>query len=1045
MAFREVSPKQSFPKLEEDVLHFWNEKRIFERSVNERPEEDSYTFYDGPPFATGLPHYGHILTSIIKDVVPRYQTMKGKRVERRFGWDCHGLPIENIIEKKLDLGNRQAIEAFGVDKFNEECRSVVLQYTKEWEETITRIGRWVDFENDFKTMDPSYMESLWWVFQQLWEKGLIYEGHKSLPYCYRCATPLSNFEAGLDDSYRMKQDPSVTVQFTVKDQEHTTILAWTTTPWTLPGNMALAVSPDLVYVKISDGEQYIVLAKERFDAYAKDLSDFTVVEEFTGSHMENWRYEPLFPYYADKVKEGAFQVVLADFVTATDGTGVVHIAPGFGEDDHELAMAKHIPVVVHVDDTGAIVDEATDFAGMNVHDANHAVIDWLKSHRSLLKHETIDHNYPHCWRCDTPLIYRAISTWFVRVTDVKQRLLDANARITWVPEYVGKGIFHNWLEGARDWAISRSRYWGTPLPVWRCDDCHATTVVGSIADLEKRTGTVVKDLHKHFVDELTFPCDVCDNAEARQRRVPEVLDCWFESGSMPYAQLHYPFENAEQFERSFPADFITEYVGQTRGWFYTLTILAAALYDKPSFLNAVVHGIVLAEDGRKMSKRLQNYPDPTEVLNKYGADALRLYVMSSAVVKGDDLRFSERDLSEMQRRVLLTLWNTYSFFVTYANVDGWEPPVSLDDGWKPTHILDRWILSELQVVVRELDTHFTSNDLLRAARVLPKFVDDLSNWYVRRSRRRFWKSDSDVDKNDAYRTLWQTLVVLSRAVAPLIPFMAEEMYRNLTATVESAKDSVHLDDFPTVMAEWHDVALSDQMADIRRAVLLGRQARDAAQIKVRQPLAGLRLSGFATTFTDDDLAIIKDELNVESVVVVDSLDDVVQRTVLPVFSVLGPRVGANMGAIQKALANGDFTEQDDHSLVVGDEVVKTGEYEVRYESSDERWSVAGHHGAVVALDTEISDELRLWGVVRDILRVAQELRKEAELSVSDHIVVGIVVEQPDVRTLLEGDAHALVMKELLADRVEFQELDSYDVMKAYEIDDVSFVVSLRRA
>ena len=684
-----VPPKVNFAQLEEAIIDFWETNDTFQKSVDRHPVEKSYVFYDGPPFATGLPHYGHIMTSIIKDVVPRFFTMQGRRVERRFGWDCHGVPVEFEMEKELGLNGRADIEAMGVANFNEACRGIVLRYTKEWESVVRRVGRWVDFENDYKTMNPEYMESVWWVFKQLWEKGLIYKDYKVVHYSWRLSTPYSNFEATLDDAYRERQDPSVVVKFKLADED-AAILAWTTTPWTLPSNMALAVHPDMTYVVVSNGSgETLILAQELVDQNFKE-GDYTLQGELKGADLVGRRYEPLLPYFSHLKDEGAFRVLGGEFVSAEDGTGIVHIAPAFGEEDFFVARSEGVPMVNPVDDNGEFTAEVSDFSGQNVFEANPNIIRHLKAEGKLFSQKTIVHNYPHDWRTDTPLIYRAIPSWYVNVSAFKERMLAANQKVAWYPNHVKDGAFGKWLEGARDWAISRNRFWGAPIPVWQCQatDCSAEVVVGSVAELKELSGKDdIPDLHSHFVDEITFPCPDCG---AEMRRVPEVLDCWFESGSMPYGQIHYPFENADWFHDNFPADFIVEYIGQTRGWFYTLIVLSTALFDQPPFLNAIAHGILLGSDGRKMSKRLRNYPDVDEVLTNYGADALRLYLMGHPVIDGNDSSVAEAGMADMLRHFIIPMWNAFSFFTRYADIDGWRPEDRQPDLETD---LDHWIRS----------------------------------------------------------------------------------------------------------------------------------------------------------------------------------------------------------------------------------------------------------------------------------------------------------------------------------------------------------------
>ncbi|MGN1363884.1 MAG: isoleucine--tRNA ligase, partial [Victivallis vadensis] len=695
MAFQNISNQVTFPELETEILKFWQESGIFEKSLEQRRGGDEFVFYDGPPFATGLPHYGHLLAGTIKDVVPRYQTMRGKYVERRFGWDCHGLPVENEMEKQLNLSSKRDIEAYGIDKFNEACRSIVLRYTSEWEKIVNRMGRWVDFRNGYRTMDRSFMESIWWVFKNLWDQGLVYEGYKILPYCPRCATPLSNFEA--NQGYKDVVDPAITIRFRVKGEENTYFLAWTTTPWTLPSNLALTVGPDIDYVKIKDGGDFYIMAAARVGAYYKEAPE--VVWQGKGSELVGRRYEPLFPYFENLAEQGAFQVLSAGFVSTEDGTGIVHTAPGFGEDDNAVCKAAGLPEVCPIDGECRFTAEVPDYQGRPVKSVDKDIMQRLKDEGKLVHRGQIKHSYPHCWRDDGPLIYRAISTWFVKVEAIKEKMVENNQSINWVPAHLRDGRFGKWLENARDWAISRNRYWGTPLPIWRNDEGEVI-VVGSAGELEQLTGRKIDDLHKHFMDKIEIPSPT---GKSPLKRVPEVFDCWFESGSMPYAQQHYPFENKRHFEENFPADFIAEGLDQTRGWFYTLVVLATALFDRPPFKNVVVNGLVLAENGQKMSKRLRNYPDPMVVVNTYGADAVRLFMLGSQVVRAEDLKFSEAGVKEVLRGIMIPMWNALAFFTTYANVDHYNP--GRGEVKPPAHasnVLDRWILSSASQMVEEI-------------------------------------------------------------------------------------------------------------------------------------------------------------------------------------------------------------------------------------------------------------------------------------------------------------------------------------------------------
>jgi isoleucyl-tRNA synthetase len=993
--YRPVDPKVSFPKMEEKVLAFWQENSIFEKSVSQRGAADEFVFYDGPPFATGLPHYGHFVPSTVKDVIPRYQAMKGHRVERRFGWDCHGLPVEYEMEKELGISGKAAIEAYGVAKFNEACRSIVLRYTREWRKVITRLGRWVDFDNDYKTMDLDYMESIWWVLSELWKKDLLYEGFYILPYCPRCSTVLSNHELNLG-GYMDVSDPAVTVKFALEGEPNTYLLAWTTTPWTLPSNLGLALGADITYVKVKDGEENYILAEERLPAYYKDPAAYTIVQRYTGRELAGRTYVPLFPFFASLKEKKAFRTWNGDFVTTEDGTGIVHIAPGFGEDDYNLLKGTGVPTICPVDDEAKFTADVPDWAGQFVKDADKSIIRKLKDEHKLVRHDSITHSYPHCWRCKSPLIYRAVSEWFVSVEKIKKDMLAANDQIAWVPDHLKGGRFGKWLENARDWAISRNRFWGNPIPVWRCEECKKTECIGSRAELEKKTGQKTTDLHKHFIDGLTWSC----SCGGTMRRITEVLDCWFESGAMPYGQNHYPFENRERFEAHFPADFISESIDQTRGWFYTLVVLGAALFRKPTFRNVIVSGLILDSEGKKMSKSARNYTDPMTVIDTYGADAMRLYLVDSAILKAEDLRFAEPGVKEIVKNVILPLWNSYSFFVTYANIDavtvgGTPTPEGgrISAPAAPSNQLDRWILSEAERMVQEITAQMELYDLQKAAEVFVDFIDLLNNWYIRRSRRRFWRSGNDTDKQEAYQSLHAALMKLILVASPFLPFITEEMYANLKTP--SQPQSIHLCDFPVYDPARRDPDLERRMKLTMKTVGMGRSLRTDYSLKIRQPLAALHLvtrdpaeKKILTEMTD----LIMDELNVKTVVFRDNEDELVEYKAKANFRTLGKQLG---GAMKAAAAQIDrLPLASIHSLLAGQGVplevdgktftlTPEGVEILRIEK--ENLKVINDGSLTVALDPELTPALIEEGLVRDLVRAIQSQRKDTGLEVTDRI------------------------------------------------------------
>ena len=990
--FKPVSNKVAFPAMEEGILAFWKEDSTFEKSLKKNEGKERYKFYDGPPFATGLPHYGHLLAGTIKDIVPRYQTMRGKYVERRFGWDTHGLPIEALAQDALGVAGAPEIKKLGIDKFNEQCRSMVLKYVSEWRKTVTRMGRWVDFDHDYKTMQPEFMETIWWVFKQLWNQGRVYKSHRIMPYSWKLSTPLSNFEAG--SNYKDVQDPTVTVRTPVvsfpegsrlaslvsgpqSERPVVYLLVWTTTPWTLPENLAMCAGANIDYVAVRDvtdeAKPVYIMAKLRLPAIFKKPEQYEIIAEFKGTELKGTSYEPIFPYFADKAAEGAFKVLNDDYVTTDDGVGIVHIAPAYGEDDFRVCKEAGMTAFVDpLDDACAFTDAIPEYKGRFCKECDKDIIKQLKGMGKLVHQATIVHSYPYCDRTDTPLIYRAIDAWYVKVEDLHERLAKNNAGVHWTPDYVGEKRFGNWLEEARDWNISRNRFWGSCIPVWINDaDPDDMICVGSIKELEELSGEKVTDLHKHFVDKIVIKKD-----GKTYHRTPEVLDCWFESGSMPYAQQHYMGEG--DFKDYFPADFIAEGLDQTRGWFYTLMVLGTCLFDQSPYKNVIVNGLVLAEDGKKMSKRLKNYPDPNLMLDTYGADAIRLYMIYSPVVKAESLKFSENGVKQLMRDLLIPWWNAYSFFVTYANVDGFNDAEVVYP--ESANVLDKWIVSSMETLINDVTAAMDEYDLQRSVRPFVKFVEDLTNWYIRRSRRRFWKSTNDGDKLSAYRTLRYVLVQLAKVAAPFTPFIAEEIYRNLKGASDPA--SVHLCDFPTANAAARDLALEKRMADVQAAVELGRRLRADNDLKVRQPLAVLKLAGGDVKGLEE---LIEDELNVKNVAFIADETELCEVTFKANFKTLGKKCGAKMKAVAAGIAalksfSGSTTIEGIE--LTADDVLVT-------RKPKEGLVVASQGAIVVGLETALTPELISEGLAREFVSNVQSMRKEADFEVTQRIALTV--------------------------------------------------------
>ncbi len=1023
VSYPQVDPQPRFPEIERRILAYWEREQIFAASVAGRPSgpegRNEFIFYDGPPFANGLPHYGHLVTSYIKDIVPRYQTLRGRRVERRFGWDCHGLPAEMEAEKELGVSGRQQIQDYGIERFNAHCRASVLKYTHEWQRYVKRAARWVDFEHDYKTLDLSYMESVLWALKRLHERGLLYEGYRVMPYSWAAQTPLSNFETRLDDSYRERQDPAISVRFELLpapgDAAPTDLLAWTTTPWTLPSNLALAVGPEIDYGVWELAGRRLILGEATFAKLESELAGAQRVGSVKGRELAGRRYRPLFPFFEST--PGAFRVLAADFVDTAEGTGVVHLAPGFGEDDMDVCQAAGIPVVCPVDDAGCFTAEVPPWAGQMVFEANRGIIRELRARQKLVKEESILHNYPHCWRTDQPLIYKALSSWYVKVTAFRERMVELNRQIHWIPGHIRDGLFGNWLEGARDWSISRNRFWGTPIPVWKSDDpaYPRIDVYGSLDELARDFGVRPSDLHRPGIDQLVRKNPDDPSGQSAMRRVTDVLDCWFESGSMPFAQVHYPFENKQWFERHFPADFITEYHAQTRGWFYTLVVLATALFDRPPFSNVICHGVILDADGRKLSKRLRNYPDPEVVFESQGSDALRWYLVDSPVMKGGELRIDRegKGIRDAVRLVNLPIWNAYSFFCLYANIDGIRAQLRSDS----RELLDRYLLAKTRELVEGLQADFDAYELSSACGRVTAFLDALTNWYIRRSRPRFWGATTPktaADKQAGYDTLYTALVTLCRAASPLLPLLSEEIHRGLTG-----ERSVHLQDWPEVAALPSDPELVAQMDRVREVCSAALALRAEQNVRVRQPLAELTVAGAGAAALEPYAALIADEVNVKRVHFSEEIERFASLRLQVNARAIGPRLGGATKEVIAASKRGEWEPAGPGRVRVGGQELGVGEFELLLVP---REGVACQalpgNIAIAVLDLTLTDELIDEGRARDVVRAVQQARKEAGLHVSDRIRLALTLP-PEWRAAVERHRD-YVAEQTLAAQIGFE-------------------------
>ena len=1037
--YKKVSTDMNFVEREKQVEKFWEDNQIFEKSMKVREGNPSYVFYDGPPTANGKPHIGHVETRVIKDMIPRYRTMKGYQVPRKAGWDTHGLPVELEVEKKLGLDGKDQIEKYGVEPFIEQCKESVWKYEGMWEDFSHTVGFWADMKNPYVTYHNDYIESEWWALKEIWKKGLLYEGHKIVPYCPRCGTPLSSHEVA--QGYKDVKERSAVVRFKVKGED-AYILAWTTTPWTLPSNVALCVNPDEDYVKVTSKGYTYYMAAALVDTVLGEGAE--ILEHYQGKDLEFKEYEPLFPYAEKRIgNKKAYYVVCDTYVTLTDGTGVVHIAPAFGEDDSKVGHRYDLPFVQLVNEKGEMTEE-TPWAGTFCKKADMAVLQALEDKDLLFDAPLFEHSYPHCWRCDTPLIYYARETWFIRMTAVKEDLIRNNNTINWIPESIGKGRFGDWLENVQDWGLSRNRYWGTPLPVWQCE-CGHQDCIGSIEELKEKADNCPDDieLHRPYIDAVTIKCPKCGK---EMHRVPEVIDCWFDSGSMPFAQHHYPFENKETFEKQFPAQFISEAVDQTRGWFYSLLAISTLLFNKAPYENVIVLGLVQDENGQKMSKSKGNAVDPFDALQTYGADAIRWYFYTSSAPWLPS-RFAGKTVVEGQRKFMGTLWNTYAFFVLYANIDNFDATkYSLE--YEKLAVMDKWLLSRLESTVKAVDDNLANYRIPEAAKALQSFVDDMSNWYVRRSRERFWAKGMEQDKINAYMTLYTALVTVAKAAAPMIPFMTEDIYQNLVKSIDaSAPESIHLCDFPEVHENWIDPKMEEDMADLLEIVVMGRAARNTANIKNRQPIGTMYVKS-EFQLSEFYKEIIEDELNVKEVVFKDDIADFISYSFKPQMRTVGPKYGKLLNKIKTTLS-----ELDGNKAMA--ELKSTGELKLDIDGQEivlleedllidmaqmEGYVSESDHTITVVLDTNLTPELIEEGFVRELVSKIQTMRKEAGFEVMDKIRV-YAKDNDKIVSIMKNHGDEL-KSEVLAEEIVTGETKGYE--KEWNINSEKVTMAVER-
>ena len=1037
--YKKVSTDMNFVEREKQVEKFWEDNQIFEKSMKVREGNPSYVFYDGPPTANGKPHIGHVETRVIKDMIPRYRTLKAYQVPRKAGWDTHGLPVELEVEKKLGLDGKDQIEKYGVEPFIEQCKESVWKYEGMWEDFSHTVGFWADMKNPYVTYHNDYIESEWWALKEIWKKGLLYEGHKIVPYCPRCGTPLSSHEVA--QGYKDVKERSAVVRFKVKGED-AYILAWTTTPWTLPSNVALCVNPDEDYVKVTSKGYTYYMAAALVDTVLGEGAE--ILEHYQGKDLEFKEYEPLFPYAEKRIgNKKAYYVVCDTYVTLTDGTGVVHIAPAFGEDDSKVGHRYDLPFVQLVNEKGEMTEE-TPWAGTFCKKADMAVLQALEDKDLLFDAPLFEHSYPHCWRCDTPLIYYARETWFIRMTAVKEDLIRNNNTINWIPESIGKGRFGDWLENVQDWGLSRNRYWGTPLPVWQCE-CGHQDCIGSIEELKEKADNCPDDieLHRPYIDAVTIKCPKCGK---EMHRVPEVIDCWFDSGSMPFAQHHYPFENKETFEKQFPAQFISEAVDQTRGWFYSLLAISTLLFNKAPYENVIVLGLVQDENGQKMSKSKGNAVDPFDALQTYGADAIRWYFYTSSAPWLPS-RFAGKTVVEGQRKFMGTLWNTYAFFVLYANIDNFDATkYSLE--YDKLAVMDKWLLSRLESTVKAVDDNLANYRIPEAAKALQSFVDDMSNWYVRRSRERFWAKGMEQDKINAYMTLYTALVTVAKAAAPMIPFMTEDIYQNLVKSIDaSAPESIHLCDFPEVHENWIDPKMEEDMADLLEIVVMGRAARNTANIKNRQPIGTMYVKS-EFQLSEFYKEIIEDELNVKEVVFKDDIADFISYSFKPQMRTVGPKYGKLLNKIKTTLS-----ELDGNKAMA--ELKSTGELKLDIDGQEivlleedllidmaqmEGYVSESDHTITVVLDTNLTPELIEEGFVRELVSKIQTMRKEAGFEVMDKIRV-YAKDNDKIVSIMKNHGDE-IKSEVLAEEIVTGETKGYE--KEWNINSEKVTMAVER-